>query len=389
MEAYENTLHDKPVSPSVTKYNLKKYNIEKHIQSKGKNLFQEITYENYITKKINLAKCKLPELKSAAKQYKLHISGKKGLLIERLTNYYHQTTSVIKIQSVYRMWLAIQHIRLRGPAVNDRTKCVNDTDFSTLEPINEIPENRFFSYKDSNDFTYGFDITSLMELMRQNVTFQNPYNREVFNTKTKKDIIALYKISCLLVPKFKEETIQYQHLVSRPENRGRNIRRTTNVYAPRINPMQTVEMFSQYEQINEIRNSSLSSRVSQVFIAIDRLGNYTSSEWFDSLDLRGYIRLYRHLYDIWYIRSGLTYETRSLICPYGCPFDGIFTSRILYSELTYDQIRTACVTVFENFVYSGVTEEYKTLGAFYSMSALTIVSPDARRAMPWLYEAVM
>jgi len=191
------------------------------------------------------------------------------------------------------------------------------------------------------------------------------------------------------VPKFKEETIQYQHLVSRPENRGRNIRRTTNVYAPRINPMQTVEMFSQYEQINEIRNSSLSSRVSQVFIAIDRLGNYTSSEWFDSLDLRGYIRLYRHLYDIWYIRSGLTYETRSLICPYGCPFDGIFTSRTLYSELTHEQIRMACVTVFENFVYSGVTEEYKTLGAFYSMSALTIVSPDARRAMPWLYEAVM
>jgi hypothetical protein len=52
-------------------------------------------------------------------------------------------------------------------------------------------------------------------------------------------------------------------------------------------------------------------------------------------------------------------------------------------------MQTACVIVFENLVYSGVSDEYKTLGAFYAMSALTLVSPDARHSMPWLYEAVM
>ena len=287
------------------------------------------------------------------------------------------------------MWIVVHMTRLRGPGLTTRTECVNETDFSTLEPINDIPRENFFSYKDAKEFIYGFDITSLVELMHQNVSFQNPYNREIFNSNTKKDIITLYKLSCMLVPNFKEENMKYNKMVCRNVNHARSGHQITRAYNPRINPIQTVEMFAQYDHITRMRDRPISSRVSEVFMAMDRLGNYTNSEWFDRLDVRGYIRLYRHMYDIWYIRSGLSYETRSLICQYGCPFDGIFRSRMLYSELTHDQIKTACVIVFENLVYSGATEEYKTLGAFYSLSALTIVSSEARLAMPWLYEAVM
>ena len=76
MERYENTLDNMPARPCI-----KKYEIEKHIQSKTKSTSPEITYENYMANRINLAKCKLPELKSAAKRYKLHVSGKKEMLI--------------------------------------------------------------------------------------------------------------------------------------------------------------------------------------------------------------------------------------------------------------------------------------------------------------------
>lgn len=388
MEMYENILHDKPERPIVHKLS-----IEKRIKSKYNiSPSPEITYANYVSNKLNLAKCKIPELKSAAKRHKLHISGNKGLLVERLTNYYNQTKSVIKIQSVYRMWLNVHCERLRGPGLKNRSECVNETDFSTLEPINEIPREKFFSYRDANKFIYGFDITSLMELMTHNVSFKNPYNREVFSSATKHAIISLYKINCILLPEFKEETIQYAQVANRADTRAnqyRSARQVIHRLNVRINPIQTVEMFNQYDHITRMRDRPISSRITQLFMAMDRLGNYTNISWFESLDLRGYIRLYRYLYDIWYIRSGLAYETRSLICPYGCPFDGIFTNRTLYSDLTYEQIKMACVIVFENLVYSGVTDEYKTLGAFYSLSALTIVSLDARAAMPWLYEAVM
>ena len=393
MEIYENTLyvddkHGRPINNKNNKNN--KYNLEKHIKSKyNVSMSPEITYENYISNKINLIKCKMPELKAAVKRYKLLRTGNKGLLIERLTNYYNQTKNVIKIQSIYRMWLVLHMTRLRGPGLTDRSNCVNQTDFSTLESINDISRDNFFSYKDTKGFLYGFDIISLAELMHQNVSFQNPYNRETFTSNIKNDIITLYKLNCMLVPNFKEDNIKYNKMVYRNANVVRSGRQITRAYNPRINPMQNVEMFAQYENITHIRNRPISTRVSEVFIAMDRLGNYTSSEWFNRLDLRGYIRLYRHLYDIWYVRSGLSYETRSLICPYGCPFDGIFRHRMLYSELTHDQIKTACVIVFENLVYSGITDEYKTLGAFYSLSALTIVSNEARLAMPWLYEAVM
>ncbi len=388
MEQYENTLRDVPVPR-----HLKKYNIEKHIQSKNKSISPEITYENYMANRINLAKCKLPELKSAAKRYKLHVSGKKELLIERIQKYYNNTKSAIKLQTTFRRWLAIQMMRLRGPALKARTECVNGTDFSTLEPITEIPVSKFYSYTDAtNKVIYGFDITSLIELMRQNTTFQNPYNREQFNAKTKNDILTLYRTSFILVPNFKAENQPYRG--SFPDNptrlnRDRNARIALRVYNPRINPILTETMFNQYDSITQRRNQPIATRIAQLFIAIDRLGNYTNGDWFSNLDLRSYIRLYRYLYDIWYVRSGLSYETRSLICPYSCPFEGIFTGRTLYSEVTYPQMQTACVIVFENLVYSGVSDEYKTLGAFYAMSALTLVSPEARHSMPWLCEAVM
>jgi hypothetical protein len=388
MEQYENTLRDVPIPP-----HLKKYNIVKHIQSKTKPATPEITYDNYMANRINLAKCKLPELKSAAKRCKLHISGKKELVIERIKTYYNNTKNAIKLQTTFRRWLAIQMMRLRGPALKSRSECVNGTDFSTLEPIDEIPVSKFYSYADANNkVMYGFDITSLIELMRQNTTFQNPYNRELFNSKIRNDILTLYRTSFILVPNFKSENQPYR--AAFPDNqsriqRDRNARIAMRAYHPRINPIMSENLFNQYDNITQRRTQPISTRIAQLFIAIDRLGNYTNGDWFASLDLRSYIRLYRYLYDIWYVRSGLSYETRSLICPYSCPFEGIFTGRTLYSELTYPQIQTACVIVFENLVYSGVSEEYKTLGAFYAMSALTLVSPDARHSMPWLYEAVM
>jgi hypothetical protein len=70
------------------------------------------------------------------------------------------------------------------------------------------------------------------------------------------------------------------------------------------------------------------------------------------------------------------------------PFDGIFPRVIYHDDLTLDQIRIGCLTVFENMVFLGINDDSRRLGAFHSLSALTIVSPGARQAMPWLYDSV-
>ena len=43
----------------------------------------------------------------------------------------------------------------------------------------------------------------------------------------------------------------------------------------------------------------------------------------------------------------------------------------------------------EDMVYTGVDIEFKTLGAIHALSVLTLVSHEARIALPWLYESLI
>jgi hypothetical protein len=107
-----------------------------------------------------------------------------------------------------------------------------------------------------------------------------------------------------------------------------------------------------------------------------------------SLDIRQYIRLYRILYEIWNYRSNLSREVKLRICPHISPFEGIFPRVIYHNDLSFNQIQNACVTVFENMVYQGIDEDHRKIGTFHALSGLTMVSDNARQAMPWLYESV-
>jgi hypothetical protein len=391
MNISENLVSDNCLVPAHAETN--KPIIKKRVYNKPVILI-DISYENYINDKLELDKFKLPTIKEAVRKYKLKLSGKKSELIDRLITHFKSITYAIKIQTVFRRWLVIQMNRLRGPAFKNIQLCVNESDFSTLEPLDEIPKSNFFSLTDQNKFTYGFNISSLIELLKQNYNACNPYNREKFNNKTKNEIITLYRCCFINLPYFKNENEPYSitnynsHIV-RPIRRSLPILDNTISYNPRINTITTHQQLIQFNNIRTIRFTPVDNRITQLFIAIDQLGNYTNKEWFSELDIRGYIRLYRALYEIWYLRSGLTNEVRHNISPFCQPFDGIFNQRVLHSDLSLEQIQTACLIVFENLVYSGIDDEYKRLGTFHALSALTMVSRGARIAMPWLYESVM
>ena len=100
---------------------------------------KELDYMNYFRNNVQLNKLKLHELKYIAKHNTLKITGTKTILIERISELFKLTKPVVKIQSVFRRWIVQESLKMRGPSLKKRSVCVNDTDFVSMEPIDEIP----------------------------------------------------------------------------------------------------------------------------------------------------------------------------------------------------------------------------------------------------------
>jgi len=400
-----------------------------------------LTYKEFYEKNIILKKYKLPEIKKIVKHYKLRLTGNKDVLIQRIETHFKSMISATKIQKLYRGWMVRHSFKLRGKAFLERSICVNDTDFVTLEPLPEIPYELFFSYQDEKNFHYGFNITSLIQLMRTKSNVVNPYNREKLGFQTLFNIISLYNIIQIIYPEYKDE-ISVKLIVNRntgvsrtntsmpggqrmnglsrleflanaqrvfstnarsstaPENtlHSHNLRNTTNDFTgqisnsyfnPRVNQSSmTPEVRNNYNKIIEIRKKPTSIRIQELFIEIDHLGNYTQSSWFTNLEKRDLLRLYRVLYDIWNFRAQLSIDIKLKICPLFDPFSSIFIQPIYQNNISEEQIKFVCLTIIENMIYSGVDEEFRKLGALHALSALTVVSNPARISMPWLYESI-
>lgn len=375
---------------------------DKKVGEEENNLY--IRYSDYKNNKdLNLKKLKHPVLKETCKQYGLKVSGNKTILTERIEDKFKKITNAIIIQSMVKRYQWKIFYNYRGPALHNRNICSNTTDFVTLEPLNEIPIVNFFSYKDKYNFVYGFNICSLINLIRSGQTFENPYNRDSFSNSVKRNITRVYNNNF-----FTDATFKTENKIFRRRNTGNSHRRRTiqnyrmrsqsdvNNYSPIINfqryntpnNIQRLQLFTERLQIIEtIRNeTNVNLRIERLFMEIDRLGNYSSSSWFQNLSHMQYIRLYRCIYDIWTFRGQITTEMKRQICPFYEPFDGIFPSGSS-NAISFSDIKKACLLVFENITYSSPDIEVRKIGALHCLSALTVVSISARISMPYLYEA--
>jgi hypothetical protein len=379
-----------------------------------------LTSANYFKNKINLKKYKLPELKDVVKHYRLARTGNKNVLIERIENHFSKMIMATNIQKIFRGFIVRLSFQLRGDAFKTRTLCVNDTDFISLEPLSEIPFEQFFSFKDSSNFIYGFNISSLIQLMKNTGQISNPYNRTKLDIQVVVTIIRLNNIIQIIFPDYKDIN-NLQIIIDRPTSHITNITTTTSTnnsttannivelrnnhnidvslrnrisdsyYRPIMtNPItMTIELRTIYNKLIQYRLKPVSNRITDLFIDIDLLGNYTQSSWFTNLDRVSYIRFYRILYDIWNYRGQLSRELKLSICPFFEPFSNIFVRQIYHTDITYEEIQFACLTVIENLIYTGIDEDHRKLGALHVLSALTLVSSGARTALTWLYESVV
>jgi hypothetical protein len=329
-----------------------------------------LTYTEYINNRSLLKKCKVGDLKKIAKYYKLHISGTKMVLFQRVENLFLNTYYCIQIQKIFRGFVVRQSFKIRGEGFRDITKCVNESDFYSLEPLHEIPFQYFYTFTCSK-FIYGCNIISLIHLIQTKTVVKNPYNRENLTENVIKDIVRLYSLIKLVFGLPDESPI------------------IINDNKPVLpNPYITI-IERRIQTLVEIRLKTVSERIRELFMEIDQLGNYTQSIWFSNLGRREYIRFYRTLYDIWNYRGQLSRETRVSICVLYDPFVELNRDHIHWYDVGIDIVREKCLKLMEIMIHCGIDDEYRKIGALHVLTALTNVSMGARNAMPWLYDILL
>lgn len=290
------------------------------------------------------------QLKNIAKYYKLKLSGNKPQLVSRIYNFLFLSNVVVKIQKITRGMIVRKYFKLHGPAFYNRTLCTNASDFLTMEPVNELSFEQFFSFKDDDNFIYGFDLQSIYNLIyKTKGPIKNPYNRGIIPQHAIDTFRSLLRLSRIL-----------------------KIDVLTNIKEEDVSIKKAIEL-----------------RTVALFQNIDLLGNYSNPKWFLDLNRQQLIKLIIELIDIWAYRAHLSILTKRAICPpHGNPFPtGQIMAGIRIME-NIDDIRNIVLITLEKLVNSGVDRDSQCLGAYYVLGALTLVNVDAASSLPWLYQAL-
>ena len=301
---------------------------------------------------------KVSELKDVCKHHGIKCGGTKQEIKLRIHDYLIQSHFITRIQRLIRRSFYKMHARISGPAYYDRSLCVNDTDFYSMEPVRDIPRNQFISVKDDTGIVYGFDMISLNTYymsefkngnVRHDLPLSNPYNRMPLPFTIR---AQMHRKICLTRILGVKCTVEAE-------------------------PEPVVSVQQQDDQLLFL-----------VFQQINSHGHYADSAWFGELTSVQMIRFMRELADIWNYRAQIMPHMKLEICPpNGDPFRYVDLRMDGYTHP--ETIKHAGIQIMNTFVMSGTTRDSRGLGAYYVLSALTLVSQSARNAMPWLYESVM
>lgn len=251
---------------------------------------------------------------------------------------------IIKIQSHIRRKIVNISIRDRGIAVFCRHLITNNTDFAEFSDIKnskEISNNDFISYIDDKKRHWGFHIASFKELLK--ITNTNPYS----TNKIPEDVISKFKKLLEKIEKTKSIEIHKEKITD-----------------PKI---------------------IIQQKCIKVFQIIDSLGQYTQCKWFLDLNIAQLKELYKQVEDIWNYRAELKNEDKLKYVKDG----KLFVKKIneINAIKSKNQLIHLLLDDFYKLVTEGETKSDCQTGALWILSALTIVSFDARASMSWLFQS--
>lgn len=314
-----------------------------------KKMIELSSYQKHGDKILNRAT--LLELINTIRYYNIsNFSNKKEDMIENLKKHFEilneyscddKLKKIKRIQKLIKNYIENKEIFLRGPAYLNRKLCNNADDFLTFEEIENIPNKYFFSFKDKDNFIYGFDIRSFKKLIE--CKMDNPYNRN----KIPKHAISNLK-----------------NLISNPK-------------------YQLVEI--QNGKIT--KEQRMNQRVISVFQKIDELDTYaggTSIDWFLNLSGNQLKLYYKVLEDIWNYRSELSNSRKNEIVPNKKMFP--ITVPHFYNLNDKHKMRKIVLAEMDKLVSTAPKREDRVLGCYYTLIGLVEVSQQVANALPWLVQ---
>jgi hypothetical protein len=314
----------------------------------------EITYDDYKTNphlpystSTIRKSCKFYKLYNLSECKEIKINKLKMRLI-RFFNIFSDCIKnmdkVITLQKYVKKWINTSKILQHGPALFQRGMCNNVTDFYNLDDLKDVPNKYFFSYRDSDNFIYGFHIESIIELINESSTTRNPYNR-------------------MLIPK----TIQ---------TRAKEIWSILTISKQASNNIQHAE----YSDI-KLRTRS---KCLTTFQKIDLLGYQTNINWIINISLNRVKNLYRHILNYWHYKAGFTQETKNgILGGLESPFTD-YQSRHVSNQLNKYVVMEIILDILDKLVSNGFTNDDKNQASIMILMAIGEINRECIEMNPWL-----
>ena len=101
------------------------------------------------------------------------------------------------------------------------------------------------------------------------------------------------------------------------------------------------------------------------------------------------VRYLRELEDVWNYRAQISNDIKqSIIPPNGKLFHNVNLYQ-LFNTKTELFLKNIILDIIEKLTTMSDNQESRSLGGFYALGTITIVSVNAANALPWLYESFL
>ena len=301
-----------------------------------------------------------------------------------LLKVYLNLDKVKKLQKWIKTSLNKYRYKLHGNAWHTRTLCVNDSDFVSLDNINDISEENFISFRDQSGFTYGFALDSLLDLIlktddnfldnfkktsnglcyRQYIrVLYNHYNKiKVKNPYTRDLLPGEFKLK---VFKLHARTIYF----TKPYTNGIS-NKPTNISS-------NISTNSGIDIKTRVRNKCLN-----VFQKIDMLGYMTNTAWLLDENIKNIKLFYKKLAFQWVFEFGLNDTARYKISKNYNLFTN--TRDILTSRSDKYILLDKILDTLNILVSNGESESDRATGCIIILYALAYINRQCIESNPWL-----
>lgn len=165
-----------------------------------------------------------------------------------------------------------------------------------------------------------------------------------------------------------------------------------NPYNLLVIPPETISRFNEFISQNPISSSpvendeSVQNKCIQLFQIMDSLDQYTKVDWFMNLNHLGLYNLYRHVEDIWYHRANLSPTDKTKYVHNGTLF---IEHPNEVATFDFETLQHYILNEFKRLITEGQTRGECTTGALWILTGFTLVSKNARLALPWLYQSAV